>query len=630
MYAELGNLFLYIALILSIIVAFSFLYKPLLSYIKVAWYLIFTFSCLAFLSLIICFVISDFTVLNVVNNSHTAKPLIYKISGAWGNHEGSMLMWICALSFFTAFFARSQNSASPLVRYTLIIQAILITFFISFIIFTSNPFQRIFPAPLNGYGLNPILQDIGLAMHPPMLYLGYVGFSLIYSGAIVALVVGKFDKEFAAVFKPWVIMSWSFLSLGIGLGSWWAYRELGWGGFWFWDPVENSSLMPWLTSTALIHSLIVLEKFEKSKHWNLLLSILTFTLSMIGTFLVRSNIITSVHSFTQDPMRGLFILIFLSIATGLALFIYAIRAHKVITNEDEEYYLFSRETFITFNNLLLTTTAFIVILGTLYPAILEVFTKQSISVGPPYFNSLIYPLSVISLLFIIIGTHTNWGNSRLSKVYKDNRTPFVLSTIVTAIISYANKIESIMPITGILFGIWLIISISYYVIKRIKQLNLSIVSMVLGHIGFGVLILSIVINSNLEIEAEKPIRLNESLDIGNFRLTLQNIDIEKGKNYISRVAKFEVSKHSNFITELLPETRFFPIELQQTTESAIYHTLFYDLYIATGELDEQGLLMTRAYYKPTISWIWFSCFLIFLSGIISLFSKLLKNRKKLG
>ncbi|AIF82001.1 cytochrome c-type biogenesis protein CcmF [endosymbiont of Acanthamoeba sp. UWC8] len=629
MYAELGNVFLYIALILCIVIAVSPLYRLRLAYIRIAWYLVFSLTFLAFISLILCFIISDFTVLNVVNNSHTAKPLIYKISGAWGNHEGSMLMWICALSFFSVVFAYLQTTDSLLIRYTLVIQAALLTFFISFVIFTSNPFQRIFPAPLNGYGLNPILQDIGLAMHPPMLYLGYVGFSLIYSGAIAALIIGEFNKQFAVIFKPLVLMSWAFLTLGIGLGSWWAYRELGWGGFWFWDPVENSSLMPWLTATALIHSLIALEKFNKLKHWSLLLSILTFTLSMVGTFLVRSNIITSVHSFAQDPKRGLFILIFLATATGIALILYSIRASKIVNVEETEDYLFSRNTFIVFNNLILTTAAFIVILGTLYPALLEVAGEGKISIGAPYFNSLIGSLGVISLLFIIIGTQLNWGNSKLQKLYNDNKVPFILGGVFAALISYQFKIKSLFTVIGVTGGIWLIISVLNYTLKRIKQLNGSIISMALGHIGFGLLVLAITLNSALEMEVEKPLKVKEYLDLGSFRLTLEKIDIHRGKNYIARVAEFKAFKHNNFITTLLPETRFFPVELQQTTESAIYNTLFYDLYIATGELNEEGILMVRAYYKPMISWVWFSCLLIFLSGMVSLFSKMLKKPKAL-
>jgi cytochrome c-type biogenesis protein CcmF len=574
---------------------------------------------MAFLSLIVCYVISDFSVLNVVNNSHTAKPLIYKISGAWGNHEGSMLLWICSITFFSALFAYFSED-TELKKYTLVIQAFLTTFFIAFVVFTSNPFERIFPAPLNGYGLNPILQDIGLAMHPPMLYLGYVGFSLAYSGAISALILGRIDKEFAYTFRPWVMMSWSCLSLGIGLGSWWAYRELGWGGFWFWDPVENSSLMPWLTASALIHSLIVLQKYDRQKHWVLLLSIMTFTLSMIGTFLVRSNIITSVHSFAQDPRRGLFILGFLGFATSLGLLLYALKAHK-FTIKEHELYFFSRPTFILFNNLFLSLAAFIVILGTLYPSVLEIVYNKKMSVGAPYFNSLIGPLSIGLLLFVNIGTQVNWQNTKVISLYQANKIPFVISLIITCVICWLTKINGILYFLGIFFSIWLIIALITYTLAR--RISFKLLGMLLSHIGFAILVLSISLNAALEVEVEKPLKLNESLSVGKFKLTFTNIDLKKGKNYIARIAEFKVHKGNNLITTLYPETRFFPVELQQTTESAIHHALFYDLYIATGELEKSGLLMVRSYYKSMMSWVWLSGLLIFLGGACSLIS----NRK---
>ena len=602
MIADLGNLLLYLALISSLLMLCMPYLKISQSWLKNTSTLVFLLCVSSLGCLIYCYVVSDFTILNVVNNSHTDKPLIYKISGAWGNHEGSMLLWIIAMSFFNCCFLNFSNKLKNITTYTVIVQSALLMFFIGFVIFTSNPFERVFPAPINGNGLNPILQDIGLAMHPPMLYLGYVGFSICYSSAIAALLFKQtIDKEWARLIRPWAMLSWSFLSLGIMLGSWWAYRELGWGGYWFWDPVENSSLLPWLTATALLHSLMVLEKTGNMKHWCVMLSITTFTLSMVGTFIVRSGLITSVHSFALDPERGVFILSFLVITTSIALLLYALRSYNL--KAGNEYNLVSKVVAISLGNILLVTAAFTVLLGTLYPLVLEIFTGKQVSVGPPYFNALFTPL-ILGLAFICaLSFKMKWLK------YSKFDINVIVAIILTLILCYELQINKIAEIGGIFISLWLMFE-TMYVIKK------SSLSMTLAHLGIAIAIFAISINTAKKVELEKPIKLGQTIQFNGYNIRFNNLFIKKQDNYISRVADFSLQKGKSLI-KLLPETRVFPVSKQRTTETAIYHNLFYDIYMAVGEVDPKGIVMARVYYEPMMSWLWLSGFLMFMGGIYS-------------
>lgn len=615
MYAEIGSFSLYLCLLIHGCSCLSFyLYENRLQLLRITAVSGFLAAFIAFISLVICFGVSDFSVLNVVNNSHTAKPMIFKLAGAWSNHEGSMLLWIAALSFFSLLFAYFARGEQSVIILTLFIQNLLISFFTAFTIFTSSPFKRIFPVPLNGLGLNPILQDIGLAMHPPLLYLGYVGFSICYSAAIASLWLGRVGNLYASIVRPWVLLSFGFLTMGIALGSWWAYRELGWGGFWFWDPVENSSLMPWLTAAALLHALIILQKFGRMQHWSILLSIATFTFSMIGTFLVRSNLITSVHAFASDPQRGIMLLAFLGGCTSLALLLYAVRGPALKDNHAVAPLLLSREPFIFLNNLLLSIAAFIVFFGTLYPSLLEMLTGHQVSVAAPYFNSMMTPLSAALMLLMVVGSQLNWKGIKLKLLVKHNTLSFIFSWVITILLYYRHEFRLMLTVMSFL-SLWGLL----FFIMRIKHYIIHQPAMWFAHVGGALLVFAISIYASFASENEQQLKVYQRMKIANFELVFKNIELQKGKNFIARVADFEIYQYGAYKATLSPQTRFFPIEGQQTTEAAIYHGLFYDLYLATRELDESGLLTVHAYYKPMMSFIWLACLLMIIAVTISFY-----------
>jgi len=633
MIPELATLLLYLALISSLISSALYISSPdkpnvwMLRLVFVSFFLVLG----SFLMLIYSFVISDFSVLNVFYNSHESKPLIYKISGAWGNHEGSMMLWLTAMNGFTMFFALFSRGEQKLINNTILIQNLLSALFLFFVIFTSNPFERIFPAPEQGLGLNPILQDIGLAFHPPMLYMGYVGFSLAFSAAISALIEGKLNQGWVKIVRPWVTISWTFLTIGIGLGSWWAYRELGWGGYWFWDPVENASLMPWLAATALIHSLIVTDRIGQFKISTLALAILTFCLSLVGTFIVRSGLITSVHSFAHDPKRGMFILGIIGALITASLALYIFRAHK-ISYQPKQFSFLSKPIFILFNNLMLVVAVSIVLIGTLYPLILELFTGDKISVGAPYFNSLIGPLAVIALIFCTIGTDLSWRGSNGFSLLKKHLLPLSSAMTLTALIFWHWEVAwNTFYFLGINFSLWLILHLTLIIYKLKPKIISGYYAMYLAHCGFAILVMSVIMNFALIKEMEKPIKHNEIITLENFKLKFNGINYSKHENYVSRVGIFEVLLPNNRQIYLYPETRLFPVEKQQTTEAAIFSHMLYDLYITIGEIDSEERIMVRASIRPMISWIWFSCILIAFGGINGLIIQiiqLLNDRNK--
>ena len=523
--------------------------------------IVFILLVISFLSLIYSFIISDFSVANVYLNSHQLKPFIYKISAVWGNHEGSMLLLLVIISGYSLIFAYLGKIDSKRKIITLASQSFISFGIIAFVAFTSNPFLRIIPAPVNGLGLNPILQDIGLAFHPPMLYTGYIGFSLIFSIAIAALLTEKIDKEFTKAIKPWLMFSWSFLTLGIGLGSWWAYRELGWGGYWFWDAVENVSLMPWLCATALFHSIMVLERSGNLKIWTCFLAILSFVLCLLGIFLVRSGIISSVHAFANDPKRGMFIILLFLVIGGGGFLTFFVKSFK-IKNKESEFHLFSRIGLVLINNFILCLILFIVVLGTVYPLFAELFFASSISVGPSYYQKLISPLAIILLVLMIFVPYLKPANSGF--------------------------------------------------VKRNLKINLS--PMFFGHLGIFIVILGITLVALFSSYTELNLKIGDKTEFAGYEVKFKNIEYDQGKNYLIRRAIFEIKNSSqNFI--LKPESRYYPVADQNTTEASIKHLICGDFYLVIGSKDELGNFAIRLYYKAFISLIWLGCLILFISGL---------------
>ena len=624
MIPEIGNLFLYLACAISGLIVFTPIIKPNLKLLRYLWLSNFIFLAGSLLCLIYSFIISDFSVLCVVNNSHILKPLIYRISAAWGNHEGSMLLWLSSIAFFSLLFAFFSKGNEQQIVSILAVQGLLVLLFLLYVISVSSPFIRIFPAPLNGLGLNPILQDVGLSLHPPILYLGYVGFSLAFSAAIAGLLTLQIDKNWARLIQPWVLMSWAFLSLGVTLGSWWAYRELGWGGYWFWDPVENSSLMPWLTATALLHSLAATSSTGKLTGWSLFLAIMTFSLSMIGTFLVRSGVITSVHSFASDPTRGIYILIIIGILTGMALLLFALRAAQI--KRTENYYFLSRESFISINNILLTVAATVVVVGTIYPIILQVLTNRFISVGAPYYNKLIVPLALMSLVFSTLVLKLKWNTNQKIRALIRTILLIVLATIISRLIFIYNDQFLWLEFIGVTFSLWLILATLDFCRREKFSFSSSAISMIFAHIGFACICLGISTLSAFQDEVEKVMNVDDRLVIANKELLFKGVNYYEGPNYYSRVGTFEVNTHDGYIKYLYPEMRMFYVERQQTSEAAIYHNMSYDLYLTIGEVEGERIAV-KAFYRPGISLLWFGGFLLFIGGLYGLLVKLYKQRQ---
>lgn len=619
----LGKLFLYLALITSLCSAVLPFYNKNLKNYRVAWAGIFGFAFLSMLCLIYSYVISDFTVINVYNNSHTDKPLIYKISGAWGNHEGSMLLWLSGIAFFGFLFSQQNNK--QLVPTTLAIQAIVFALFCAYTIFFSNPFARIFPAPINGLGLNPILQDIGLAMHPPMLYLGYVGFSITFSAAIAGIIKLKVDKDWVNLIRPFILLSWTFLTLGVGLGSWWAYRELGWGGFWFWDPVENASLMPWLCATALIHSSVILARTGSLKTQTLILALITFALSMVGTFLVRSGLITSVHSFATDPTRGVVILIVMVALVGSALLLFACRVHKL---EPKVIPVKGVHRLMVFNNIFFIVGAAVILIGTLYPLIMELAKGYKISVGANYYNSMFAPLTLLSLLLCSFASNVikpNLGWKLLAFYF----VPIIILAIqFTILLAVYFKAYDPYSLFGIMLSLMLAIVIVVNYARAPNVILAQFRPMFLAHLGFAILIAAISINALLKDEAEELVKIGDKFKFKDFNLEITTLLPRRGENYHAVAADVEVQFPSNKVIYLKPEIRFFIDQGQQTSESAIYHHPLYDLYIAMGEIDLQNGISLRIYYRPMMGWIWFGCMLMFFGGITAMVKQIFKSNVK--
>ena len=560
-------------------------------------------------------IVSDFTVLNVFQNSHTTKPLLYKISGVWGNHEGSMLLWILVLTLFNYFIFKLLNTKNSFfILKTLETQAFVTIGFILFTVLTSNPFERMIPAQTNGLGFNPILQDPALAIHPPLLYIGYVGFSAAFSMSVATLSLSNNEKIFwYSYMKPFVVAAWTFLTIGIALGSVWAYYELGWGGWWFWDPVENASFMPWLLGTALLHSLIIVEKRKSLQTWVLLLSILTFLLSVMGTFLVRSGILTSVHTFALDPSRGIYILTFTALLGGYSLILFGKRSKKYFDNN--YFNFFSKEGSILVNNVLMVVVCATVFLGTIYPLLVETFTNNKISVGEPYYNSTVIPIIIPAILVMGVGPILEWGREDKLKIFKKIFPSILFTAAMTIFVFIVYKSYSLIGIAGIILAFWIISNNLLILFKKNKNYSIG---MIIAHLGVGLLILGITGSSVWQKEKIVRMKIDEKIKIEKYNIVFEKIDEIKGPNYVALQGSFLVfDSKKNIIAKLKPENRFYPITNNFTTEASIHTNLFRDLYIVIGEGNLRDGWIVRIYYNPLVIWIWIGALVIFLGGIIS-------------
>ncbi len=572
------------------------------------------FVIVSFLSLILSFVNSDFSNETVFNNSHTTKPLFYKISGTWGNHEGSLLLWLLVLTLFIfLFLIKSKTQPKKYRILTLLFQQIIIIGFFLFVLMTSNPFNYLFPIPNEGLGLNPILQDPALAIHPPILYLGYVGTSIIFSSSLAAVTQNYVSKEWGQHIKKWVLVSWIFLSLGIMLGSIWAYYELGWGGFWFWDPVENVSLMPWLALTALLHCIVVLERRAALKSWVIILSITTFTLSMCGTFLVRSGILNSVHTFANDPARGIFILIFLFVLIVLSLGIFFI-FHKENNKNLNNFFWLSRETSILINNWFMMYFLSVVLIGTIYPIFLDVISSEKISVGPPFYHKLIAPFLIPFLLFMSVGPRLKWVKSKVENKY---------SLLLTFIVSVTLAFFIIKNLTAdILFYTVLVSAAFFLFFTTLKELfiqKLNNTSQAIAHLGFSLLILSILFNSILSSEIITNMKIGEKYNYSKGEIFFKKIEERKESNFNSITAYFEVKDLKGRMVELKPEIRIYNQPIIVTSEADIKTTLLEDKFIVMNLVKGNEYFNIRYQVKPFMVWIWISVLLLSLGGAMGLF-----------
>ena len=575
------------------------------------------FVVISFLGLVLSFVISDFSNETVFNNSHTAKPLFYKISGTWGNHEGSLLLWLLVLTLFIfLFLLRTKKQSKQYRILTLLFQQIIIIGFFVFLLKTSNPFNYIYPIPNEGLGLNPILQDPALAIHPPILYLGYVGTSIIFSAALSATVLNSISKKWASHIKKWVLISWVFLTFGILLGSIWAYYELGWGGFWFWDPVENVSLMPWFALTTLLHCILVLERRLILTSWVVVLSIATFTLSMCGTFLVRSGILNSVHTFANDPERGIFILVFLFSLIFLSIFIF-IFFHKPDNKSPINFSWLSKESSILFNNWLMMYFLSVVLIGTVYPIFLDVISSEQISVGPPFYHRLIIPFLIPFLLIMAIGPKLDWISATLKQ--KFNLIVFLLISFFLAGFIVVNLNVEFLVNTILIGSSFYLFFLTLSDLFKNKLLNIS---QNISHFGFSVLILSILFNNIFSSEIITNMKIGEVYKKDQIEISFQNIEQKKEKNFNSIIGTFNITDSENKSIILKPQLRIFNQPNIITSEADIKTTLFSDKFMVMNVVQNQEYFNVRYQIKPFMVWVWISVIIISLGGLVSFYRKI--------
>ena len=579
----------------------------------------------AFGALMWAFVTSDFSLRLVVQNSHSAKPMLYKISGTWGNHEGSMLLWVLIVTLFGAMAAWFGGNLPPSLRARVLsVQAAIAVAFFAFILFTSNPFLRLAVPPFDGQDLNPLLQDPGLAFHPPFLYLGYVGLSMTFSFAMAALIEGRVDAAWGRWVRPWTLAAWIFLTIGIALGSWWAYYELGWGGFWFWDPVENASFMPWLLAAALFHSAIVVEKRESLKSWTILLAILAFGFSLIGTFIVRSGLLTSVHAFANDPERGVFILAILAVFVGGALTLYALRAGAMEARG--VFGMVSRESALLVNNILLAVACFVVFVGTMWPLVAEMFLDRKLSVGPPFFNMAFTPFMVVLGLVLPVGAVLPWKRAGLGRAARMMAPAFVLALALAGLVWVMQTGRSMLGPMGLFLGAWLVMGAAVDLwlrtgrsgMARLFRLPRADWGRAVAHAGFGVTVFGIAGLTAWQSDDIRVAQLGQPFDMGGYTLTLTDVQRGEGPNYFATTGFVTLAKNGREIAQLRPEKRVYPVAQMPTTEAAIDQSLARDVYVVIGDEQDAGGWAIRTYIKPLVNWIWIGCALMALGGGLSL------------
>jgi cytochrome c-type biogenesis protein CcmF len=592
---------------------------------------------LSFAALTVAYVRSDFSLVNVFENSHSAKPMIFKISGVWGNHEGSMLLWVLILVLFSALVAIFGGRLPQTLRATVLsVQGWVTAAFLLFILMTSNPFTRMIPAPFEGQDLNPILQDIGLAIHPPLLYVGYVGISIAFSFAVAALIEGRIDAAWARWVRPWTLAAWIFLTLGIAMGSYWAYYELGWGGWWFWDPVENASFMPWLAATALLHSAIVMEKRDALKIWTVLLAILAFSLSLLGTFLVRSGVLTSVHAFATDPTRGVFILAILVFFVGGSLALYAWRAPML--KPGGIFAPVSREGALVLNNVFLSAACATVFVGTLYPLALESVTGEKISVGAPFFNLTFVPLMIPALIAVPFGPLLAWKRADLPGVAERLAAAALAALAATAVTLWLSGATGILAALAVGLAFWLLVGSLTEpvlraargggglsnVLRRFFGLPRAAFGTALGHLGLGLTVLGIAGASGFDHERITTVVPGETVEIAGYGLTFEGATPRQGPNFREEVARFTVAHDGRTIAEMTPTKRFYPARQMPTTEAAILTRGASQLYVSLGDPGPDGRTVVRAQFKPMVTLIWLGCVVMALGGCLSLADRRLR------
>ncbi|TKZ20968.1 heme lyase CcmF/NrfE family subunit [Shimia litoralis] len=589
----------------------------------------FLLTLFSFCALTYAFVVSDFSVRLVALNSHSLKPMLYKVSGVWGNHEGSMLLWLLILTLFGAMLSWFGGNLPPTLRArALAVQAAIGLAFFGFILFTSNPFLRLGVPPFDGEGLNPLLQDPGLAFHPPFLYLGYVGLSMAFSFAVAALIEGRVDAAWGRWVRPWTLAAWIFLTIGIALGSWWAYYELGWGGFWFWDPVENASFMPWLLAAALLHSAVVVEKREALKSWTILLAILAFGFSLIGTFIVRSGVITSVHAFANDPERGVFILAILAVFMGGALTLFTARASSM--EAKGVFGMVSRESMLVVNNILLAVACFVVFIGTIWPLVSEIFFTRKLSVGPPFFNMAFTPFMVLLGIVMPVGAMLPWKRANIRRAMRPLVPAFVFALALAGLAWSLQTGRSLLGPVGLFLGAWLVFGALVDLmtrtgrgavgrrLARLGRLPRADWGKALAHAGFGVTIFGIAGLTAWEQEDIRVAYIGQPFTVGAYELTLNDVREVQGPNYVSTMGDVTLSEGGAVVATLNPEKRVYPVKSMPTTEAAIDYRFLRDVYVVVGEAQNDGGYTMRTYIKPLTNWIWMGTLLMALGGIFSL------------
>ena len=643
MIPELGHFALIIGLAFAIclsivpLVGIATKHQQLITYAKPLTFGMFAFIAISIITLGYSFVTDDFSVLYIASHSNSHLPYYFKISAVWGGHEGSLLLWVFSLAAWTAAVAKfSDGIEDAFIARVLAVLGMVVVGFAVFTLLTSNPFERLWPnVPVEGRDLNPLLQDVGLIIHPPLLYLGYVGFSVSFAFAVAALMCGKLDAAWARWARPWTVGAWVFLTCGIALGSWWAYYELGWGGWWFWDPVENASFMPWLVGTALIHSLAVTEKRGAFRNWTVLLAIFAFSLSLLGTFIVRSGVITSVHSFAADPGRGLFILMLLAIAVGGSLTLFAIRASNVASFSRFAFY--SRETALLICNVILVIAAVTVLLGTLYPLLVDALGYGKISVGPPYFNAVFVP--IMSLLFIVmgIGPLIRWKKAKKGELRKQLFSPSIISIVIGVAFPflYAGEFNAWVTM-GITLACWVELVVLKDLYNRAKgpdgklsisRISLSQIGMTLAHKGIAIAIVGVTLVSTYETETNVKMSQGESALISGYEVKFNGVKDVKGPNYSAVQGQIEVYKNGDFVSLLQPERRTYLVQTMGMTEAAIDPGLFRDVYVALGDPLPNNAWAVRVHYKPFVRWIWLGAIFMAVGGVLTMLDKRYRRKK---